>query len=181
LAGNEFHANAEINVENLNINTSDPFRQPGDRDERIKSVCERLKQFLGRGGRMMVVLNHASLQEQSHFWAHFWHDGLENLLPNGLLVIQMVDRSHGKPAYHDFASDPDLSINLPAMLDEARSDNAFDDLTEILSKEIPGLSPEAIWAAANAHLSNNEESVKKLHDNLSKLIVKLSQGNRYGA
>ena len=108
------------------------------------------------------------LEEQSQFWAHFWHEGLETLVNDGLLVIHMVDRSLGKLTYHDCAPEPDLVIDLPAIIDNSRSDDAFDDLTDILAKEVPGLAPEVISAVVNTHLSNNEDSVKKLHDNLSK-------------
>jgi hypothetical protein len=35
LAYNEFHEHTEISIENLSINTSDPLRQPQDRDKRV--------------------------------------------------------------------------------------------------------------------------------------------------
>ena len=129
---------------------------------------------------MMVVLNPASPSEQSEFWYQLWNKGLDALGSKGLLLVHMVDLSTGKPTFHEFTPEPDLTIELPTKLDDDRSDEAFDDLTDILAKELPRLTPEVISAVVTAHLTNNEDSIKKLHDNLPRLIVKLSQDHRHG-
>jgi hypothetical protein len=181
LTENEFHSPTEINIDNLNINAAGPHHDPRARDKHVQEICERLKRFLTQGGRMMIILNPAPPSEQSEFWYQLWNRGLAALVSKGLLFIHMVDRSTGTPTFHDCAPEPDLTIDLPNKLDESRGDEAFDDLTDILVKELPGFAPELIYAIVTTHLTNNEDSIKKLHDNLPKLILRLSQDYRHGA
>jgi hypothetical protein len=182
LAGNEFHDTAEINIDRFSVNDSNPFNLPADRDRRVRAICERLKAFLSAGGRMMVILNHAAAHEQNEFWRHLWHRNLELLVDYGLFLMPMVDRSEGSSIDREFAPASHKDIRLPDWLDESRSNDAYDDLIDILQKESVGLSAEAASAAAAAYLAGNEgSSIKQVHDNLWKLIIRVNESRRHDA
>lgn len=175
LSDNVFQGDTEITIENLAVNSDQSFTLPGERDQRVQDICQRLRAFLAAGGHMMVVLNHFLVEEQGNFWNHLWHERLERLVELGLFFVQMVDRSEVDRRYHDMAPFPNVELDLPEGLDEPRQDDAYDDLIDILSNEFEDMTLEAASTAASALLISNQGNVKELHNNLFSLIMRLGK------
>lgn len=177
LTGNEFHGDADINIDQLHVNSDSTFSLPAERDQRVDDTYGRLRKLLSTSGHIMVILNHAPTEGQGEFWNYFWHERLESLVKEGLFFVQMVDRSDGGGSYHDLAPAPDFELDLPESLDDIRQDDARNDLIEILVNEVNGLSQDAASAAAVSHVNSNYDSVKRLHDTLPWLILGLRESH----
>jgi len=174
LSDNEFNGDAKLSLENVNIYFGGTPKTR-DRDKHVERVCADLRRFLESGGHMMVVLIHASAREQSEFWTFLWDRGLKPLVEHGLFFIYMVDLSDETRGDHDCIPIPAVEINLPCRLDDEREDDAYNDLVEVLLKEVSGLPADAARAAADAHINSHWENIKDFHDRLPGLILRLGQ------
>lgn len=166
-----FGEHTEINVDNVNIASSSPFELREQRDAAIASICSRIAAFLESGGRMMVVMNQAPVQEQGWFWTHFWYTKLERLVSDGLLLIHLVDRSQPENL-SSAAPDPRLTLVLPTNFEEdSRQEDAYDDLIDVI--EARGVSRDEAVAMAISHLNSNMSSVEVFYNNLANLLWKV--------
>lgn len=166
IADNEVGGDLKIHLENVNISRSAPTWT--DLKERIIAIGNALVNYQASGGRFMLVINDASLSEQSNFWNRIWHGGLEAYIHDSfLLVIHSGPRSERK--VHPDAPEPNLRIFLPDSVeaDESRQDSILDDLIDICMKN--GVeNPDSVAAT---YLECNKDSVRNLNANLIAKIL----------
>lgn len=168
----ELYAKRDINI---SISQSTLGSPRVDSRGRLQSACDRLRQMLGKNGRVMIELNDARRDGQARFWDQLWDGGLSGLVADGLVLIYMIGPKAGHAAWTT-APAPDLDLTLPSSFEaeDDRQDSVYDDLIELLERDC-GLERSAASAAATAHLNATKKSVAGLHDGLTGLLLKLKQ------
>ena len=69
----------------------------------------------------MIVLNDASLKDQSPFWRDLWDKGFGALVADGLLLVKMIDEQNKHQGRHPDEPDPEQTISLPVDFDDSRA------------------------------------------------------------
>jgi hypothetical protein len=161
-------AGGDVDAEVSNVTQNNYFsgESPGllseARNRWVKELCSQLARFLSTG-HMMVVVNHGNREAQDAFWRYLWQDGLERLVPTGLLLVHMIDISDETTRVHNLAPAANVEINLPTAFGPNARDQAIDDLTGIIVREIPKISAEAAHRAAHALVSSHVDDIPRLH------------------
>lgn len=160
---------------NIDINISNSVfgmdASPNGIQKRLELVCEATKQFVASGGRFMLIVNDMQRHDQGKVWKSIWNAGLCEAGGDHISLVYYVGPKCGQAA-HDDAPVPNATFQLPHNIetDDARQDEVYDDIFEILTDR-EGYSSEAASAAAGAIVSNSSHSVRRLHMGLSKAIM----------
>lgn len=146
-----------------------------NRDHWIHDLCTQLSDFLSGGARLMVVVNHGTVEDQDEFWRFLWHNRLETLADPGVFLVQMADDSKGLVDLHYLAPQPHSELFLPPSLDDVQQAHAVDDIKEILLRVFPYIPEEVAHARADTLVHDHAEDVGRLHDKLAGLLVRLER------
>lgn len=164
-------------VEQNTYHTGDnPILMEDGRKAWIGELCDRLSEFL-KNNHMMIVMNNGNRDDQDQFWRYMWQNRLDHLVELGLLLVHMVEETNGNAQIHDMAPTPDVEVDLPLKLDERRQQDAVSDLTEIFGREVPDLKEKEARAAAQTHVHGHCDDVRRLHDKLPGLIMRLGRSD----
>ena len=168
LSQNKVDGDATFSVGTININgdRSDNAKQ---RKALVLAICERCRKLLDLGDRLMIVVHHCPVKDQSRFWCDLWNRGLGALISKGLLLVHYVTKS--QPAHGD-APNPNCVIQLPRdFSEETREEHAYDDLIDMLMKL--GVGKEMASGLSMAHINSTKLSMTNFYDKLSSLVLKV--------
>ena len=168
-SGNKSGGDMKIIISNVLIENGVDTSSRGFQDRR-EIVFDAMKQFVDNGGSFMLIVNDMKRGHQGEIWKSIWDAGLKKAGGDHLSLIYYVGPKCGHEP-HDDAPAPDIEFRLPHDIetDKGRQEEACKDILEILVRE--GYNEEEASAAANAIVSSNNDSVKKLHVGLSKTIM----------
>lgn len=168
MCGNEIAGNTQLSINSLSLNDN-PDDQVKRRNAQVAGICGRCKELFARGDRLLVIVHHGNVREQSSFWRDLWRRGLSELLLQGMLLIHYV--AEGEHPHGD-APDPDDNITLPRDLsDETREAHAYDDLIDMLMSM--GMEKGNASAMATGHVNSNTRSMNDFYNNLTSLMLRL--------
>ncbi len=144
------------------------------RDAWIQALRAELEQFL-RGGHFMVILVHGSKEEQREFWDDLWHGGMSDLLPVGLFLVRMIDRTDTPTGEHHRAAAPDVEITLPLDLGAEQQADAMEDIANWISRRLPVYTYDQAWLLAKGIVIAHADRVDDLHSSTGLMITRLQQ------
>ena len=173
-AGGDIHADVSNVTQNVYVNGDNPALMSRSRGRWVNELCGQLSEFL-IAGHMMVVVNHGSPEDQDEFWRYLWQDGLEGLVDAGLLLVHMVDVSNGTTVVHDLAPLGHLEVDLPTALSPAAQNDAIEDLTEIIEREIPDIPFDEARLRADTLVRTHVNDIPRLHRQYSSLLMQMRQ------
>lgn len=175
-SGNHSEGDLDITISNAVVVNGMDISRWGV-EKRLTLVCDAMKRFVENGGHFMLIVNDMKRPDQGKIWKTVWNAGLRDAGGDKLCLVYYVGPQCGG-APHDDAPAPELVFKLPHDIetDDARMGEVYDDIFDILTGR-EGYSREAAAAAANAIVSSNCSSVRKLHEGLAKTILKNAQKN----
>lgn len=171
VAGNEVEGDMNTTITGNTFNLGNGFHGRALATRR-SSVCAAMRRYVARGGRFMITMNDAPLQDQSIFWQQLWNVGLSEAGGNNILLLIHAGPMAGRMKHQD-SPVANVKIFLPDSIegDETRQDDIYDDLVDIFEREgIPGAAGCAV-----THLENNKNSVLQLHVKLSGVLMSTKQ------
>ena len=173
-AGGDIHADVSNVTQNVYVNGDNPALMSRNRGRWVNELCGKLSEFL-IAGHMMVVVNHGSHEDQDEFWRYLWQDGLEQLVNAGLLLVHMVDVSDESTVVHDLAPIGHLEIDLPTALNPTAQNDAIEDLTNIIEREIPDVQYDEARLRADTLVRTHLNDIPRLHRQYAALMMQLGQ------
>jgi hypothetical protein len=139
--------------------------------KRLNLVCEAMGRFIADGGRFMLVVNDMKKQDQGKIWKAIWNAGLRDAGGDRLSLVYYAGPKCGREPHGD-APAPEVQFTLPHSIetDDARKDEVYDDIIEILRSHA-GYSDDEASKTAGGLVASNCDSVLRLHMGLSKTIM----------
>ncbi|MDF0599150.1 hypothetical protein P1J78_00260 [Psychromarinibacter sp. C21-152] len=169
-SGNQAGRDNIINIENSYfVNGVDV--SPVGIQKLLLLVCEAMAKFVGNGGHFMLIINDMQSHNQGKFWQMIWNAGLRDAVGDRIALVYYVGPKCGREPHGD-APAPEVQFTLPHSIesDDARQDEVYDDIIEIL-KSHAGYSDDEASKTAGGLVASNCDSVLRLHMGLSKTIM----------
>ncbi|MEF2549333.1 hypothetical protein VQ045_19505 [Aurantimonas sp. E1-2-R+4] len=169
-SGNHAGGDIDINIsDSVIVNGMDA--SPKGVEYRLGLVCDAMKKFVENGGHFMLIINDMKRHDQGRIWKTIWNAGLRDAGGDNLSLIYYVGRQCGQVP-HDDAPAPNVAFRLPHDIetDEARQDEVYNDIIEILTTR-EGYNADEASKAAGSIVGSNSYSVRRLHMSLSSTIM----------
>lgn len=160
--------NIDISIENSVFGLD---ASPNGIQKRLELVCNAMMQFVASGGRFMLIVNDMKPEDQGKVWKSIWNAGLHEAGGDHISLVYYVGPKCGQGPHED-APGPEVAFKLPHNIeaDDARQQDIYDDVIDILTASVDCSEEEAI-GAAGALVDSNSDSVRRLHISLSKTIM----------
>ena len=171
--GNEIDAGGNVVISNVDIDVAyDEYEGPTLESKRVSAFCAALKAALEtrRVALIFVDTHRTNKKSLTSLGRKLWESALEELTPNGLLIIDIFDPARLAGKTYAWPPDPNLILPLPDRYDDESRTHALDDLLSIALDEGWFLTYEEARAFAVTVLATSDD-VRDVYARLARAVA----------
>ncbi len=165
----------DVTISNVSVVVqSSSFETPIREAALVQRLCETLRGVLKtrRLALVFVDMHEADRQSLNRIYSNLWENGLERLVDDGLLVVDIFRPQALEAVGSSWPPDPNVVLSLSATFDNESGRHALDDLIELALDE--HLFPSRIEARAFAMtLLTSSRNIREVHARLGLALTGL--------